>query len=29
MMSRNAMNPTNYFDIPPDRVIEIGAQVRL
>ena len=29
MLSRNAMNPTNYFDIPPDRVIEIGTQVRL
>jgi KUP system potassium uptake protein len=28
-MSRNAMNPTNFFGIPPDRVIEIGAQVRL
>ena len=29
VMSRNAMNPANYFEIPPDRVIEIGAQVRL
>jgi KUP system potassium uptake protein len=29
MMSRNAMNPTNFFGIPPERVIEIGAQVRL
>jgi KUP system potassium uptake protein len=28
-MSRNAMNPTNFFGIPPDRVIEIGTQVRL
>ena len=28
-ISRNAMNPTNFFGIPPDRVIEIGAQVRL
>jgi KUP system potassium uptake protein len=28
-ISRNAMNPANFFDIPPDRVIEIGAQVRL
>ncbi|MEW6184131.1 MAG: potassium transporter Kup [Thermodesulfobacteriota bacterium] len=28
MMSRNAMNPTNFFGIPPERVIEIGAQVR-
>ena len=29
MMSRNAMNPTNFFGIPPERVIEIGAQVQL
>ena len=29
MMSRNAMNPTNFFDIPPGRVIEIGTQVQL
>jgi len=29
MMSRNAMNPTNYFDIPPGRVIEIGTQIQL
>ncbi len=29
MMSRNAMNPTNFFGIPPGRVIEMGAQVRL
>ncbi len=28
-MSRNAMNPTNFFGIPPDRVIEIGSQIRL
>lgn len=28
-MSRNAMNPTNFFDIPPDRVIEIGLHIRL
>ena len=28
-MSRNAMNPTNFFGIPPDRVIEIGTQIRL
>jgi KUP system potassium uptake protein len=25
MMSRNAMNPTNYFKLPPNRVIEIGC----
>ncbi len=29
LMSRNAMNPTIFFGIPPERVIEIGAQVRL
>lgn len=29
MMSRNAMNPTNYFKLPPNRVIEIGAQVEI
>jgi KUP system potassium uptake protein len=29
LMSRNAMNPTSFFGIPPERVIEIGAQVRL
>jgi KUP system potassium uptake protein len=29
MMSRNAMNPTNYFEIPPGRVIEIGTQIQL
>lgn len=28
-MSRNAMNPTVFFGIPPGRVIEIGAQVEL
>ena len=26
-MSRNAMNATNYFSLPPDRVVELGAQV--
>jgi len=29
LMSRNAMNPTNFFEIPPGRVIEIGTQVQL
>jgi KUP system potassium uptake protein len=29
IMSRNAMNPTNFFEIPPGRVIEIGTQVQL
>jgi KUP system potassium uptake protein len=28
-MTRNAMNPTVFFGIPPGRVIEIGAQVEL
>jgi KUP system potassium uptake protein len=28
-MSRNATNPTIYFGIPPNRVIELGAQVKL
>jgi KUP system potassium uptake protein len=29
LMSRNAMNPTNYFNLPPNQVIEIGAQVEI
>lgn len=28
-MSRNAWNATSYFNIPPDRVVELGAQVAL
>jgi KUP system potassium uptake protein len=28
-MSRNATNPTIYFGIPPNRVVELGAQVKL
>lgn len=28
-MSRNARRATRYFHIPPDRVIEVGAQVKL
>jgi len=28
-MSRNAANPSTYFGIPPNRVIELGAQVQL
>lgn len=28
-MSRNAMNPTNFFNLPPNRVIEIGAQMEI
>ncbi len=26
-MSRNAMTATNYFRLPPDRVVELGAQL--
>jgi KUP system potassium uptake protein len=29
MMSRNAMNPTSFFKLPPNQVIEIGAQVEI
>jgi KUP system potassium uptake protein len=28
-MSRNALGATAYFDIPPDRVVEIGTQVEI
>jgi KUP system potassium uptake protein len=28
-MSRNAQGATGFFGIPPNRVIEIGAQVEL
>ena len=28
-MSRNALGATAYFDIPPDRVMEVGAQIEL
>ncbi len=28
-MSRNAANPAVYFGIPPNRVVELGAQVQL
>jgi len=28
-MSRNARSATSYFDVPPDRVVELGVQVRL
>lgn len=28
-MSRNASNPTSYFGIPPNRVVELGAQIEL
>ncbi|MBA3656871.1 MAG: KUP/HAK/KT family potassium transporter, partial [Gemmatimonadaceae bacterium] len=26
-MSRNATSPTKYFDLPPNRVVELGAQI--
>lgn len=29
LMSRNALDPTRYFRIPPNRVIELGQQVEL
>ncbi len=28
-MSRNAANPAGYFGIPPNRVVELGAQIQL
>ena len=28
-MSRNAVNATRYFDIPPERVVEVGMQIDL
>jgi KUP system potassium uptake protein len=28
-MSRNAAHPAAYFGIPPNRVVELGAQVQL
>jgi len=28
-MSRNAGTPTAYFDIPPDRVVELGLQIAI
>lgn len=28
-MSRNASTPSTYFDLPPDRVVELGLQVEL
>jgi KUP system potassium uptake protein len=29
VMSRNATNPTTFFGIPPNRVVELGTQVKL
>ncbi len=28
-MARNASNPTSYFGMPPNRVVELGAQIEL
>jgi KUP system potassium uptake protein len=28
-MSRNAGSATTYFDVPPDRVVELGVQVQI
>ena len=28
-LSRNARRATNFFQIPPDRVVEIGMQLEL
>jgi KUP system potassium uptake protein len=28
-LSRNAANPTDYFDLPPAQVVEIGARIDL
>jgi KUP system potassium uptake protein len=28
-MSRNAMDPAAFFDIPPDKIIEVGVQLQL
>lgn len=29
MMTRNAVRPTTFFRVPPDRVIELGVQVEM
>ena len=29
LMSRNARNATDFFDLPPDRVVELGSQIEL
>jgi KUP system potassium uptake protein len=28
-LSRNAQTATDYFNLPPDRVVEVGVQVEL
>jgi KUP system potassium uptake protein len=29
LLHRNALNPTRFFRLPPNRVIEIGRQIQL
>jgi KUP system potassium uptake protein len=29
VMSRNAQPATQYFGLPPNRVVELGAQIQL
>jgi len=29
LMSRNARTATSFFDLPPNRVVEMGIQVEL
>ena len=29
LMARNAVRPTSYFGLPPERVVEVGVQVEL
>jgi KUP system potassium uptake protein len=28
-LERNALDPTDFYDIPPDQVVELGAQVTI
>jgi K+ transporter len=28
-LSRNAANPSDFFDLPPARVVEVGARIDL
>ena len=29
LLSRNAANPTDFFELPPEQVVEVGARVDL
>ncbi|MFL5303527.1 MAG: KUP/HAK/KT family potassium transporter, partial [Anaeromyxobacteraceae bacterium] len=29
IMTRNAQTATSFFDLPPNRVVELGAQIQL